>query len=71
MERTNDMSTLPVLTGEELSRAPSPRANPAEPERSPVQMLPDAADAPRPVRHVTARFPPGPRSILLMPPLPA
>ena len=64
MERTNDMSTLPVLTGEELSRAPSPRANPAEPERSPVQMVPaDAADAPRPVRHVTARFPPGPRSI--------
>ncbi len=64
MERANDMATLPVLTGEELSPAPSPRANPAEPERPPVQVVPgDPADVPRPVRHVTARFPPGPRSI--------
>lgn len=64
MERANDMATLPVLTGAELSPAPSPRATPAEPEGSPVQMVPaDAPDAPRPVRHVTARFPPGPRSI--------
>lgn len=46
------MATLPVLTGE----AADPRPSSAAPE------LRVAAD-PRPVRHVTARFPPGPRSI--------
>ena len=58
------MATLPVLTGEELSPALSPRASLAEPEGPPVQMVQgEGAGAPRPARHVTARFPPGPRSI--------
>ena len=45
------MATLPVLTGE----ASSPRT-PGAPDLS-------VAGDPRPVRHVTSRFPPGPRSI--------
>jgi lysine 2,3-aminomutase len=55
------MATLPVLKGEELSPPSSP-TGPGEAERAPVAVL-DGADAPRPVRHVTSRFPPGPRSI--------
>jgi lysine 2,3-aminomutase len=45
------MATLPVLMGDAAS--PRPSAAPAV----------SADGDPRPVRHVTSRFPPGPRSI--------